>query len=52
MLNALDLILGDNGGQEVPYSAHPGMFRSPALAIAVVAGGGGLVIGEASQALV
>lgn len=30
MLKALSLILGRNGGEEVPYYAHPGMFRSRA----------------------
>jgi len=28
MLKALDLIRGRNGGREIPYYAHPGMFRS------------------------
>lgn len=30
MLRALDLIRGGNGGREVPYYAHPGMFRQRA----------------------
>lgn len=30
MLRALDLIRGSNGGREVPYYAHPGMFRQRA----------------------
>lgn len=30
MLRALDLIRGRNGGREVPYYAHPGMFRQRA----------------------
>jgi 7,8-dihydropterin-6-yl-methyl-4-(beta-D-ribofuranosyl)aminobenzene 5'-phosphate synthase len=30
MLRALDLIRGRNGGREIPYYAHPGMFRQRA----------------------
>lgn len=30
MLRALDLVRGGNGGREVPYYAHPGMFRQRA----------------------
>jgi 7,8-dihydropterin-6-yl-methyl-4-(beta-D-ribofuranosyl)aminobenzene 5'-phosphate synthase len=30
MIRALDLIRGRNGGREIPYYAHPGMFRQRA----------------------
>ena len=30
MLRALDLIRGRNGGRDIPYYAHPGMFRQRA----------------------